>query len=71
MFVIGDENGCKINFFLERKRVVKDLMRKNPETRFLFVTPDQVASEQFTNILLSLFKNDKLAFFAVDEGELI
>lgn len=56
---------------LERQRVRRDLMSMSPETRLLYVTPEQVASEKFQAVLSALYKIDKLARFVVDEAHCV
>jgi ATP-dependent DNA helicase Q5 len=42
-----------------------------PTTRFLYVTPEQCATNTFKGILESLVKYDKLAYFVVDEAHCV
>lgn len=55
----------------ERKRVLADLSCVVPNTRFLYVTPEQCATSTFKNVLESLVKYDKLAYFVVDEAHCV
>ena len=55
----------------ERKRVLADLSCKVPETRFLYVTPEQCATPTFGNLLDKLVKYDKLAYFVIDEAHCV
>ncbi len=55
----------------ERKRVLADLSCVVPNTRFLYVTPEQCATNTFRNVLQSLVKYDKLAYFVVDEAHCV
>ncbi|XP_077509808.1 ATP-dependent DNA helicase Q5-like [Amblyomma americanum] len=56
---------------LERQRVRRDLMSMRPDTRLLYVTPEQVASEKFQAVLSALYKIGKLARFVVDEAHCV
>lgn len=56
---------------LERQRVRRDLTSMSPETRLLYVTPEQVASEKFQAVLSALYKIGKLARFVVDEAHCV
>uniref|UniRef100_L7M6V0 ATP-dependent DNA helicase n=1 Tax=Rhipicephalus pulchellus TaxID=72859 RepID=L7M6V0_RHIPC len=56
---------------LERQRVRRDLMSMSPETRLLYVTPEQVASEKFQAVLSALYKIGKLSRFVVDEAHCV
>lgn len=56
---------------LERQRVRRDLTSMRPETRLLYVTPEQVASEKFQAVLSALYKIGKLARFVVDEAHCV
>lgn len=56
---------------LERQRVRRDLMSMRPDTRLLYVTPEQVASEKFQAVLGALYKIGKLARFVVDEAHCV
>ncbi|CAN7985148.1 unnamed protein product [Ixodes hexagonus] len=55
----------------ERDRVRADLLSASPETRLLYVTPEQVATEGFQSILKALRGAGKLARFAVDEAHCV
>ena len=55
----------------ERKRVLNDLNCKKPDTRFLYVTPEQCATSTFTNLLGKLVKYGKLGYFVVDEAHCV
>lgn len=55
----------------ERDRVRSDLMSMVPETRLLYVTPEQVATEGFQEILKALHRIGKLARLAIDEAHCV
>ena len=55
----------------ERKRVLADLTCVVPTTRFLYVTPEQCATNTFKNVLTNLVKFEKLAYFVVDEAHCV
>ncbi|XP_055907995.1 ATP-dependent DNA helicase Q5 [Eupeodes corollae] len=55
----------------DRDRVINDLKSINPATRFLYITPEQAATESFQSLLSHLIKYDKLAFVAVDEAHCV
>ena len=55
----------------ERKRVLADLSCVVPNTKFLYVTPEQCATGTFKGILESMVKYDKLAYFVVDEAHCV
>ena len=55
----------------DRKRVLADLSTKVPDTRFLYVTPEQCATKTFYGVISGLVKYDKLAYFVVDEAHCV
>ena len=55
----------------DRKRVLADLSCKRPDTRFLYVTPEQCATGTFRGVLERLVKYGKLAYFVVDEAHCV
>ena len=55
----------------ERKRVLADLSCKVPDTRFMYVTPEQCATPTFQGILEKLVKFGKLAYFVIDEAHCV
>lgn len=55
----------------DRARVLFDLKAVKTETRFLYVTPEQAATDSFKGILASLNTYDKIGYFAVDEAHCV
>ncbi len=55
----------------DRKRVLADLACKKPDTRFLYVTPEQCATGTFQGLLEKLVKHRKLAYFVIDEAHCV
>ncbi|XP_031625684.1 ATP-dependent DNA helicase Q-like 3 [Contarinia nasturtii] len=51
----------------ERDRVINDLKSIRPSTKFLYITPEQAATDFFRSLLDSIVKYNKLALVAVDE----
>ena len=55
----------------ERERVLNDLKYTKTNTSFLFITPEQAATQTFREVLRCLVKADKLALVAVDEAHCV
>lgn len=55
----------------EKDRVVNDLKSIKPNTKFLYITPEQAATEFFKTLLAHLVKFGKIAFIAVDEAHCV
>lgn len=55
----------------DRDRILADLRSVRPSTRFLYVTPEQAATESFRKILANLAKYKRIAYFAVDEAHCV
>lgn len=55
----------------ERNRVIMDLKSVKPSTKFLYITPEQAATDFFRSLLDSIVKYNKLAFIAVDESHCV
>lgn len=55
----------------DRERVINDLKSMKPATKFLYITPEQAATNTFRNLLDSIVKYNKLAYIAVDEAHCI
>jgi len=55
----------------ERRRVLNDLNCKKPDTRFLYVTPEQCATATFNDLLKKLVKYGKLGYVVVDEAHCV
>ncbi|XP_017862545.1 PREDICTED: ATP-dependent DNA helicase Q5 [Drosophila arizonae] len=55
----------------ERERVIMDLRAIKTNIKFLYITPEQAATKFFQDLLHSLHKHKKLAYFAVDEAHCV
>ncbi|XP_016994471.2 ATP-dependent DNA helicase Q5 [Drosophila takahashii] len=55
----------------ERDRVIMDLRAVKTNLRFLYITPEQAATKFFQELLQTLHKHKKLAYFAVDEAHCV
>ncbi|XP_023171385.2 ATP-dependent DNA helicase Q5 isoform X1 [Drosophila hydei] len=55
----------------ERERVIMDLRAVKTKIKFLYITPEQAATKFFQELLHSLYKHNKLAYFAVDEAHCV
>lgn len=55
----------------ENERVVNDLKSLKPTTKFLYITPEQAATNKFKNILGHLIKHNKLSYIVVDEAHCV
>lgn len=55
----------------ERERVIMDLRAIKTNIKFLYITPEQAATKFFQELLHSLHKHKKLAYFAVDEAHCV
>lgn len=55
----------------DRTRVINDLRSIKPNTRFLYITPEQAATPFFRDILRSLVKFGSIAYIAVDEAHCV
>ncbi|ALC45038.1 RecQ5 [Drosophila busckii] len=55
----------------ERERVIMDLRAVRTNMKFLYITPEQAATKFCQELLHSLYKNRKLAYFAVDEAHCV
>ncbi|KAH8307117.1 hypothetical protein KR044_005163 [Drosophila immigrans] len=55
----------------ERERVIMDLRAIKTNIKFLYITPEQAATKFFQELLHSLYKHKKLAYFAVDEAHCV
>lgn len=51
----------------DRDRVINDLRSIKPNTKFLYITPEQAATDFFRTLLDHMVKFNKLALIAVDE----
>ncbi|QQP42351.1 Uncharacterized protein FKW44_016978 [Caligus rogercresseyi] len=55
----------------ERQRVLRDLNAKCPDTRFLYVTPEQCATSFFRSLLSKWVKYKVMGYFVVDEAHCV
>eukprot|EP00041_Stephanoeca_diplocostata_P011098 m.180200 g.180200 ORF g.180200 m.180200 type:complete len:241 (-) comp18410_c0_seq4:1719-2441(-) len=55
----------------EKDAVVGDLLSRNPQTKLLYVTPEQIATAGCHRILTQLYDAKKLALFVIDEAHCI
>lgn len=55
----------------ERERVLNDLKSMRPSTKFLYITPEQAATDTFKGIMRTLVKYNKVAYVAVDEAHCV
>jgi len=55
----------------ERRRVLDDLQCKTPNTRMLYVTPEQCATQTFQGLLDRMVKHNKLGYFVIDEAHCV
>lgn len=55
----------------DRRRVIEDLRSRKPNTRFLYITPEQAATPTFRTLLQSMMKFQMIAYIAVDEAHCV
>jgi len=55
----------------ERERVIMDLRAVKTNLRFLYITPEQAATKFFQELLQTMHKHKKIAYFAVDEAHCV
>ncbi|PZC82741.1 hypothetical protein B5X24_HaOG209839 [Helicoverpa armigera] len=55
----------------DRERVLNDLRSMKPNTRFLYVTPEQAATGTFKSLLEHLVKYKKVSYIVVDEAHCV
>lgn len=55
----------------DRKRILADLKSKNSNTKFLYITPEQAATNTFRELMALLVKYNKVAYVAVDEAHCV
>ncbi|XP_041988091.1 ATP-dependent DNA helicase Q5-like [Aricia agestis] len=55
----------------DRERVLNDLRSMKPSTRFLYVTPEQAATETFKSLIEHLVKYRKVSYIVVDEAHCV
>ncbi|XP_047989797.1 ATP-dependent DNA helicase Q5-like [Leguminivora glycinivorella] len=55
----------------DRERVLNDLRSMKPNTRFLYVTPEQAATGTFKSLMEHLIKYKKISYVVVDEAHCV
>ncbi|CAH0714394.1 unnamed protein product, partial [Brenthis ino] len=55
----------------DRERVLNDLRSMKPNTRFLYVTPEQAATSTFKSLIEHLVKYKKVSYIVVDEAHCV
>ncbi|CAG9785697.1 unnamed protein product [Diatraea saccharalis] len=55
----------------DRERVINDLKSMKPDTRFLYVTPEQAATSTFKTLIEHLVKYKKVSYIIVDEAHCV
>ncbi|XP_075974744.1 ATP-dependent DNA helicase Q5-like [Anticarsia gemmatalis] len=55
----------------DRERVLNDLRSMKPNTRFLYVTPEQAATGTFKSLMEHLVKYKKVSYVVVDEAHCV
>ncbi|XP_038214428.1 ATP-dependent DNA helicase Q5 [Zerene cesonia] len=55
----------------DRERVLNDLRSMKPNTRFLYVTPEQAATGTFKSLIEHLVKYKKVSYIVVDEAHCV
>jgi ATP-dependent DNA helicase Q5 len=55
----------------DRNRIIGDLKAKVTNTKFLYITPEQAATDFFKDLLRNLVQFRKIAYVAVDEAHCV
>lgn len=55
----------------DRERVLNDLRSMKPDTRFLYITPEQAATGTFMSLMEHLVKYKKVSYVVVDEAHCV
>ncbi|ODN03573.1 ATP-dependent DNA helicase Q5 [Orchesella cincta] len=55
----------------ERKRIIMDLMAVRPDTKLLYITPEQAATDSFKTMMSKLVEQNKISYFVVDEAHCV
>lgn len=55
----------------DRQRIIGDLKAKNTNTKFLYITPEQAATDSFKELMKNLVRFRKVAYIAVDEAHCV
>lgn len=55
----------------DRQMILGDLKAKKTNTKFLYITPEQAATEAFKDLMKTLVRFNKIAYIAVDEAHCV
>lgn len=55
----------------DRQTILGDLKAKNTNTKFLYITPEQAATQSFQDLMQTLVRFKKVAYIAVDEAHCV
>lgn len=55
----------------DRERVLNDIKSVKPDTRFLYITPEQAATSTFRSLIEHLDKYKKISYIVVDEAHCV
>ena len=55
----------------ERKRVFADLKSDKPETKMLYITPEQAATDSFKSLADKLLQRDLISYLIIDEAHCV
>ena len=55
----------------DRQMILGDLKAKKTKTKFLYITPEQAATESFKELMKTLVRFNKVAYIAVDEAHCV
>ncbi|CAL8102843.1 unnamed protein product [Orchesella dallaii] len=55
----------------DKKRIISDLMAVRPDTKLLYITPEQAATDGFKGLMSKLIDQGKISYFVVDEAHCV
>ena len=55
----------------ERRRVLKDLNQDKPNTKLLYITPEQVDTDNFKSLTEMLMERRMVSYFVIDEAHCV